>query len=346
MYRLSSSSDGSHRRIWGKEIVRSASVDNRSRSIWLLAGLGVLIWAALSVFLSGSSAHADETPAHPSHQQVAPEKQPQKQARQHRAPKAAPESHWKASAAPRTVATESAPAAAPRKADFQRSGEAARQVADAVMKSTAVQTTVLNTRPEIPSLPPQAKRVAAQIPDRIQDDRGRQSHTDHPGRSEDHPHNRGAHAQGWRAVHHAVQAAAPAMHVAHAKHDAHGKHDAHAKHDVHAHHRVNVKHSSPAASAPARTAPASAPVSAAVVASDEAPAHSHSPFDSRDTSTHHQPAAPPSVASSAAGTSASPGVIPGTAGASDVLGPQLSAAHADDDILPSGPAGTTDNSPD
>src|SRR5690606_18325099 len=63
-YRRSSCSGGISP-VLGKENVRSASVDNRSRAMWLLAGLGVLIWAALSVFLGGSPAHADDDTARP-----------------------------------------------------------------------------------------------------------------------------------------------------------------------------------------------------------------------------------------------------------------------------------------
>src|SRR5690606_9749686 len=71
-YRRSSCSGGISP-VLGKENVRSASVDNRSRAMWLLAGLGVLIWAALSVLLGGSPAHADDDsvrPPKPVHQQT------------------------------------------------------------------------------------------------------------------------------------------------------------------------------------------------------------------------------------------------------------------------------------
>ncbi|WP_417555863.1 hypothetical protein [Microbacterium sp.] len=43
--------------------MRALPVQNRSTMMWLLGGLGVLVWAALSMLLSGSPASASQTPA-------------------------------------------------------------------------------------------------------------------------------------------------------------------------------------------------------------------------------------------------------------------------------------------
>lgn len=42
--------------------MRALTVQNRSTTVWLLGGLGVLLWAALSMLLSGSPASASQTP--------------------------------------------------------------------------------------------------------------------------------------------------------------------------------------------------------------------------------------------------------------------------------------------
>ncbi|MGB3373821.1 MAG: hypothetical protein WBA87_01600, partial [Microbacterium sp.] len=126
--------------------MRSAIVDNRSRSMWLLAGLGVLIWAAFSVFLSSASAHAEETPAHPPHQsQTEPQRvtqpqratqpqhaqthpqrqtQPQKQPRPQRAQAPAAQVQQAASTPPHAVNTLPKAGPAAREAAPQRLGAA------------------------------------------------------------------------------------------------------------------------------------------------------------------------------------------------------------------------------
>lgn len=310
---------------WGKEEVRFASVDNRSRSIWLLAGLGVLIWAAFSVFLSGSSAHAEETPGHASQQQtssihdrVGHAEQVARQGAARLAPGV--------TAAQRVTETASAPTrvadTTPVRITAPARLVAAQETAPTQPAPTQVSVTVLPTsglmqRVEPRSLLPQAKAAVAPITEVV-----RRSHGDH------HPH-----ARAGRTDDRPAHAGAPLTH--------------HAQADAHAHHAQarHAQHASPAASALLRTAHASAVASVTLaVASDDTA--EHSPVDSRGTSTHHQPATAPSASSAAVGVSASPGVLPGTAHAGDVLGLLLTAAHADDDVLPSGPAGSTDNSPD
>lgn len=325
----------------GKENVRSASVDNRSRAMWLLAGLGVLIWAALSVLLGGSPAHADDhsvRPPEPVHQQTSaaqqarpatphasPAETPQRRAvRESAAPqmpapqKPAPQKP----AAGHTIAPPPTTTPAPRAsaalppAATERLN-AATQRRDAAMHARDAARTLTQ---------PAARTLALHRQDRGEHPAGR----DHSGG----PRRDSPHAEA--AARHDARAAARHQAAHEAKHASDGTIRAHAPHP----HRTTTVTA-------ARTAPAPAAVTPAVTsgaASEKAP--SPTPFDTRGASTQHQPAAPPSASSAGAGAGASAGVLPGALQASDVLGPLLTAVHAGDDVLPTGPAATTDHSPD
>ncbi|GAA3935716.1 hypothetical protein [Microbacterium soli] len=52
--------------------MRFEVIGNRSRLMWLLVGLGVLIWVALSVLFGGAPAHAQDGPAAPAQAQQPP----------------------------------------------------------------------------------------------------------------------------------------------------------------------------------------------------------------------------------------------------------------------------------
>lgn len=300
--------------------MRFTSVDSRSRSIWLLAGLGVLLWAAFSVFLSGSSAHADETPGHPAQSQSQQQSHASKRTLVASQPAARPAPDVRLAITSTTVSL--APAAfAPVEAALQPVEAAPQPSADvAPARIAAVQTSVTSLASTAPERSePQTRQVKVVVTLLTDQKRevGRADRREPHGR-QDRDKRAQNHPAAPHADHRPAHAATP---LTQATPDSHS------------------------ASATMRAAHASAGASVTLAAASEDTAE-HFPFDSDDTSTHHQPATAPSVASAASGTSASHGVVPGASHASDVLGLLLTAAHADDDVLPSGPAGSTDNSPD
>ncbi|WP_307369953.1 hypothetical protein [Microbacterium sp. W4I4] len=204
--------------------MRFTSVDNRSRSMWLLVGLGVLIWAAFSVFLSGSSAHADETPG------------PSAKHSQHQtSPQAAERSaHGVTQAASEVLRVITAPTApvvtALREAAPQQAAPsqlvAAPEPTEAIKSITAQVTSALHQKPEARSILQDATKITKKIASHA-----RQARAAVPVRAHGAP---AKHPRATHADHHPAPTAAPMAHL------------------------QVAKHASLAASAPVRTAAASA----------------------------------------------------------------------------------------
>jgi hypothetical protein len=316
--------------------------------MWLLAGLGVLIWAAFSVLIGGSSAHAADKPTHPSHsqsqQQAAPEQtrsaqraQPQ---RAH-APQAQPQpkSAQRQAVAPRPSAVQKAAvqkAAAVHKAVVQK-----RQASQAAPQRVAAQLAVA------PQQRAQARTVTHRATPAAQ--RGHDRLDSHVRGGSDRAHARNADRHDARidrfaakADRHAKQAERRAEHAAkiHAT-----KIHATKQQAAPAHRAARVQHQSRAAAVPVHTIPVITQATGTATSTFEQPAR-NAPADTHGVAAKHPLSTPPSVSSAAAGPAAAAGDLPGAMGAGDVLGPLLTATRADDDVLPSGPTGTPDDSPD
>lgn len=297
--------------------MRFASVDNRSRSMWLLAGLGVFIWVAFGVFFGGSSAHAEEIPAgashsHSSHSHPSPSHAQQK----HASHSDAPQKHAQLKHA--------------RKQDSPPRGthvQPQRQPISQVLHKAAPARQI---PPVARSLQKQAKHTIVRVAG-LQHQNRQNAHAwnhdnadkDHAGirhGDKDHAGNRGDHAHSRHASSRAAQAA------------------------THKHPVIRAQHRSPAAAAPAVPV-VKMPASITPTEASDPPSE-NSPADSHSTSAQHPPAAPLTASSAAAGQTAPAGDLPDAVRSDDLRSLLLTAAHADDDVLPTGPVAPTDNSPD
>src|SRR5690606_32760004 len=354
--------------------------ESRSRSMWLLRGLGVLAWVALSLLLGGSPAHAEDgqerpvqsasqevpaaveqvaqtrpqaqmhTAAPPRAQAPAPQKSPRTEA----GPPSAP-------AAPPEVPQSTSPPAAQRNAAQE---PAAKPLAPVTAGPSSAGPSSAHAGGTASARPAEASHGPA---------RAAVAQAQHGPSSAAHGPSSAAHGQSPATPGHPAAtagdhpvvaapggrpAAVPPA-VSGAMADAHEDDDPAASPTVlladdglavaacaplppfsvggavRAHVAPTLARTAPGAEPIAGDAPASGPTDPALPPA--APWQGDAP---------HPPAAPPSTSTPASGPSPIQGDVPGGIGAADPTGLIMIGPRAGDDLLPAGPAGAADVSPD